>query len=405
MKYFLIGKTLGHSLSPEIHKELGIDYGLVELPEESDVESLLKYKQFSGINVTIPYKQTVLPYLDFVDNTAREIGAVNTIVNKNGKLCGYNTDICGMDFAIAQAGIFLENKNVLVLGSGGTSKMASCLCKMKNAKSVAIVSRSGKVNYENCYDLQNTEIIINTTPVGMFPNVDKSPIDIEKFEKLESVFDAIYNPLHTKLLLDAKNLKLKFANGLPMLVEQARVAEEKFLDTKIPIEKSIEITKKIKNDMQNIVFVGMSGCGKSTVGKILSKKIGKQFIDTDKEIEKAEGDTIPNIFSKFGEKYFREKEAKIVEKFAKQKGIIIATGGGAVCNKKSAEQLSQNGKIFFLVRDIEKLSRRGRPLAKDLETVKKLFNERLPIYKSVADIEILNNDTLDCAVDKIMEKI
>ena len=366
MEYGLIGKSLKHSFSPYIHKSLwGADYRLCEL-NESEVIKLFKTKAFKGVNVTIPYKELALQLCDEVDENAKLIGCVNTVINRNGRLYGYNTDYQGMLYSLKRSGIFLENKNVLILGSGATSKTAKAAAKNLNVASVSVVSRSGSLNYQNVYDLKDTEIIINTTPVGMYPDNCGMPLDINKFGKLSGVMDVVYNPLRTRLILASQENGIKTADGLSMLTAQAVYAANIF-SQKSFTESDIESqTEKLYKSRENIVLIGMPGCGKSSVAKLVAKKTGREFFDTDTEIENREGKSIPEIFKANGEEYFRNTEAQITAEISKKNGCVISTGGGCVLNRENLLALRQNGRLFLIERDINLLATKGRPLSKGL---------------------------------------
>ena len=404
-KFGLLGKTLKHSFSPQIHKILsGYDYDLIEINEDG-LEKFVKSGKYDGFNITIPYKKEIIKYLDVVDETAKKIGAVNTVVKKDGKLLGYNTDWFGMEYALKKAGINLSNKKVLILGSGGTSNTANFVANHLGAREVLIVSRKGEINYQNCYKQADAEIIINTTPVGMFPNNYASPIDLTKFTKLEGVFDAVYNPDMTLLTFSANELGVKNANGLTMLVAQAKMASELFTDSAInndKIDKAVEIIRK---QNLNIVLIGMAGVGKSTIAKELSKKLCRPFVDTDSLIEQKENRKISDIFAESGEDYFRKIESEVLREVGRKTGKIIATGGGIVERKENHFYLKQNGIIFNLVRDIEKLDRTNRPLSTDIDAVKKLFDKRKEKYIEYSDYTIDNNGDINQTIEKIMEKL
>lgn len=404
-RFALIGRTLKHSYSKIIHFELGsYPYDLVEL-EPNALKDFVQSKKYKGFNVTIPYKTDIIQYLDKIDESAQLIGAVNTVVNENGKLVGYNTDFLGMKYMLSTAGITLCKKTVMILGSGGTSKTARAVAKSEGAKEIIVVSRSGEVNYENMKTRPDTEIIINTTPVGMFPDSYNSPITLDGFNKLEGVADVIYNPFCTKLCLSAKQKGIKAVNGFYMLIAQAKYAMEKFLSK--PCDDGIieKVYDKLSKEKQNVVLIGMPGSGKSTVGKLLAEKLGRELIDTDQEIVKRDGRDIPTIFSASGEEYFRKLETEVLLDVGKLTGKVISTGGGIIKNSENLYPLKSNGKIFWIVRDVEKLVTDGRPLSKDLETVKKLFDERKGLYAQFADVIIDNNQSVENAVKGVMDKL
>ncbi len=403
-KFGLIGRTLKHSYSKIIHKYLGdYSYDLYEM-ECDALESFVKGKIVSGYNVTIPYKTEIIPYLDEVSGVAEEIGAINTVVNKDGKLIGYNTDFDGMTYMLKKGGISLKDKTVLILGSGGTSRTANVVAKHLGAKRIFTVSRTGEVNYQNCYDI-DAEVIINTTPVGMFPNNYEKPISLARFKNLEGVADVVYNPSLTALTNEAKELGIKHVNGLYMLVAQAKFAAEKFLDKKIDDSVIDDIFNKMLAGKQNIILIGMPGSGKSTVGKIIAERLNIEFIDTDEEIVKREGRDIPTIFKENGEEYFRKVESEVLKDVGKLTGKVIATGGGIVKNIANRYPLRSNGKIFYLKRSVEKLVTEGRPLSKDLDAVKKLFEERKEKYEAFADVLVDNDGEIEFAVKGVLENL
>ena len=393
MIYGCIGEHLKHSFSKEIHNCLAdYKYELCEIPKDC-LDTFMKHRNFMAINVTIPYKESVMPYLDSIDEAAKEIGAVNTIVNKNGRLYGYNTDFYGMRMLISHAEINLHNKKVAVLGTGGTSKTARAVSRSLSAKEIITVSRTKStdtVTYEELYkNHQDLEVIINTTPLGMFPNNFTKPIDITKFPKLSGVVDAVYNPLKTPLILDAQKHGIKAEGGLYMLVAQGVLASEIFLDKKYGIEKLDEVFEKIRRQKENIVLVGMPSSGKSTIGKEIAKRLGRAFYDTDELIEQKSDMTIPNIITSLGEEKFRELESDVVNQISKTTGIIIATGGGVVLKNENITALSQNGKIYFLDRPLEKLlPTEDRPLTSTYDALTKKFNERYGIYERVSNVKI-----------------
>ena len=401
-KYCLIGKSLKHSFSPQIHAYLGdYDYSLVEVAKEN-LQNFVKSKEYAGYNVTIPYKRDIIEYLDDVQDVAKEIGAVNTVVNKDDKLIGYNTDFYGIVYSLERVGINLKNKKVMILGSGGTSGTATAVAKHGGAREIVIVSRSGENNYQNYHLHKDTDVIINTTPVGTYPNNYESLVDLDKFENLQGVLDVIYNPMLTKILVQAKNKGIKYSNGLPMLVAQAKKSAEYYFDKPIDNQKIEIAINSFERKNQNVVLIGMSGCGKTTIGQALAQKLNREFIDTDLEIVKKDGRDIPTIFKESGEEYFRNLEREVLKEVGVLSGKVIATGGGIVENEQNYFPLKQNGKIFYLQRQIENLDRKGRPLATDFSAVKNLFERRKQKYLDFADIIIDNNKELQNTVGEIL---
>ena len=404
-KYALIGKSLKHSYSPKIHAFFGeYNYGLKEVAEEN-LQNFVKSKEYAGYNVTIPYKKDIIKYLDDVQDVAKEIGAVNTVVNKNGKLIGYNTDYYGIIYSLERAGISILGKKVMILGSGGTSGTARVVAKNGGAREIIIISRSGEDNYQNYHLHKDTEIIINTTPVGTYPKNYESLVDLDYFDRLEGVFDVVYNPNFTKILVQAKEKGIRYSNGLPMLVAQAKKSAEYFFDTKIDDEKIEFAINSFEKNIQNVVLIGMAGCGKSTIGKMLAEKLNREFIDTDAEIVKKDGRDIPTIFSESGESYFRELEREVIKEIGVLSGKVVSTGGGVVENMENYFALKQNGAIFFLQRDFEKLDRIGRPLSSDIDKFKALFESRKEKYLCFADYQIDNNQQAQKTVEEILEKL
>lgn len=406
MEYGLIGEKLGHSFSKEIHtKYFGLDYVLKELPPE-EVGDFLTKKDFKAINVTIPYKQTVIPYLDSISDIAKKIGAVNTIVNNGGKLEGYNTDFLGLKANIEKLGLELKNKNVMILGGGATSKTAFAVAEECGAKSIVRVSRKDSadtVTYDMARSMNYTQIIINTTPVGMYPNIDGCLVKINDFPNLEGVFDVVYNPLRSSLVAAAQKRGIKASGGLYMLVGQAVFAAELFTNTRIPKEKTKSICDEIYKSKENVVLVGMPGSGKTTVGRLLAKELKRDFIDTDEEIEKLHGN-ITDIFNSVGESGFRSIESEIIKVVAAQQGKIIATGGGAVLNPKNIDLLRRNGKIYFIDRPLEKIEATfDRPLSSNKNELEKRYNERYEIYCNCCDKRITQTTTPFAVMDSIKE--
>ncbi len=407
-RYGLVGKKLPHSFSKEIHGKLAdYPYELIELTEDA-VDTFFREKNFSAVNVTIPYKETVIPYLDWISDIAKRIGAVNTVVNKNGKLYGYNTDYHGMKALISKIGLDFSQKKVLILGTGGTCKTAKALAKDLGAFQILSVSRQKKdchITYEEAITChRDAQIIINTTPSGMYPNCNEKPIDLANFPRLEGVVDAVYNPLRTNLVSDAKKRGIKAEGGLYMLVMQAVVAVEKFLDREIAKETADQVFGSVLSAKENIVLTGMPGSGKSTVGNCL-KLDGFSFVDTDAQVEKRAGCTIKELIAKKGEPYFRDLETEVIRDVSKESRQIISTGGGAVLREENVAYLKQNGRIFFLDADFQRLSATDdRPLSDTVEKLKALYETRIGIYQSTADVVVPDFDTPQGEADYILTK-
>ena len=391
-QYGCIGKKLTHSFSKEIHAKLAdYDYELIELTEE-EIAPFFEKKAFTAINVTIPYKQTVIPFLDSVSPIAQRIGAVNTIVNKEGRLYGYNTDYYGMKALIERVGIDLTGKKVLILGTGGTSKTARVLAADLGAAEILTVSRRKTdkyITYEEAVRHHTTaQVIINTTPSGMYPNCEDKPIDISCFPRLEGVIDAVYNPLRTNLVLDAQERGIQAEGGLYMLVMQAVVAVEHFLDISIPKETANQVFASIYGSKENIVLTGMPGSGKSTVGKLLELD-GFSFVDTDAEIEKRCGCSIRKLMEEKGELYFRDLETEVIRDVSANSCRIVSTGGGAILREENVRCLKRNGRLYFLNAELSRLQATdSRPLSDTDEKLKRLYAERMPIYGRTADVVV-----------------
>lgn len=403
----LLGEHLGHSFSPQIHRELAsYSYELFEMPEW-DIPSFLKSDSFDAMNVTIPYKKAVMPYLDEISDEALRIGSVNTITRtKSGGLRGDNTDYFGFSYMIDKSGISIEGKKVLVLGSGGASETAQTVCADRGAREVIVISRSGKNNYSNLSKHADAEVIVNTTPVGMYPQNGAAAVALADFPCLEGVLDMIYNPAKTQLLLDAERLGIKHINGLCMLVAQAKRACEIFLEEKIDDREIDRITSIISAETGNVVLVGMPGCGKSTIGALLAEKLGRELIDTDAMIIQKAGMSIPEIFERFGESYFRALEHACVCEAGMQSGKVIATGGGVVTREENYAPLHQNGKIFFINRKTDALPTDGRPISQSTD-LNELYKKRLPMYRSFCDKEVNNDRPAEqtaCEIIKLYNK-
>ncbi len=401
MKGVLIGEKLGHSFSAEIHNKLGSDYSLCEV-ERVNLKDFVSSCTLDYYNVTIPYKKEIMPFLDYVDEKAKAIGAVNTVINKNGKKWGYNTDYYGFKALLEKNCVKVKDKSILILGTGGTKETATAVLNDMGAKTIRVVSRNGEINYSNCY-FDDVNIIVNTTPVGMYPNLDMVDIDLEKFTNIEVVVDCIYNPLKTKLVLKANSLGLNAFGGLYMLVSQA-VWANKLVNPNIDVSITDKIYEELLSQKENIVLIGMPSSGKTTIGKILAKKTGKEFIDTDELITNKYGD-IPTIFATEGEDKFRAYEAEIIKEVCIKNNCIISTGGGAILKEGNRTLLQLNSKIIYIDRDVYGLQTVGRPLSKDLNTLIEMKKIRHPIYLKVSDFTVDNNDSPQNAVEQILREI
>ena len=403
MKCGLLGRKLGHSYSPQIHAQLAdYSYELFE-KEPEELENFLRNGDFSGINVTVPYKKDVIPYLDEMTPRAKQLGAVNTIVRRDGKLIGHNTDYFGFLTMVRSSRLDVKGKKVLVLGSGGASNTAVAVLEELGAR-VIVISRSGENSYENLHLHADAALIVNTTPVGMYPNTGNSPVNLDLFPKLEGVLDVVYNPARTQILLDAENRGLVAINGLLMLVAQAKESAEWFSGTAFSDEKIPEIHSTLRRQMENIILIGMPGCGKSTIGKKLAEELGKEFIDADQALEAHFGRPITDIIPQDGEATFRAMETEILQILGKKSGLIIATGGGCVTQERNYPLLHQNGTIFWLKRDLQKLPIQGRPLSQK-NKLSELYEVRKPLYQAFADITIDNDGNAEQTIQQILEAL
>lgn len=404
MEYGLLGEKLGHSFSPQIHRALaGYDYRLLPTPPE-EVETLLRERDFKGLNVTIPYKQTVMPLCDEIDPRAAAIGAVNTVVNREGRLTGYNTDIDGLIYLARRAGVELAGKKTVILGSGGTSRTAQAAAKALGAAEIAVISRRGEDNYDNLSRHADAQVLINTTPVGMFPHCGQSPVSLSLFPDLTGVLDVVYNPLHTALLLEAEARGLPCSCGLPMLVAQAKRAAELFTGASIPDSRTEEILAGLTAQLRNIVLIGMPGCGKTAIGIALAALLGRRFVDLDALIVEKAGKPIPDIFAQEGEAAFRELEHEIVREAGMAAGCVISTGGGVVTRQDNYAPLHQNGVIFHLVRDLALLPSDGRPVSQSTD-LGLLWERREPLYAAFADRAVDNNGALEETLGQIKKEL
>ena len=403
MKCGVLGRKLGHSYSPQIHKHLGdYEFHIFE-KEPEELADFLQNGDFSGTNVTIPYKKDVIPYLDEISPIAQKLGAVNIIVRRNGKLIGHNSDHFGFQSMVEKSGLSPAGKKCLVLGSGGASATVQAVLKDFGAQ-VVVISRSGENNYDNLHLHQDAAILVNTTPLGMYPHTGQAPLNVAQFPKLEGVLDIVYNPARTQIMLDAEKLGIPTMNGLWMLVAQAKEAAEWFTNSVISDEKIREIYEILRRQMENIVLIGMPGCGKSTIGKQLAEVTGKEFVDADEKIAQLAGKSIPEIFAEDGEEVFRSFETKALEELGKRSGLVIATGGGCVTKERNYPLLHQNGTIIWLKRGLDQLPTDGRPLSQAGDLAK-MYEIRRPMYEAFADHAIDNNDSVTDTVRAIGELI
>ena len=389
----LLGRTLGHSFSPSIHAMLWgcSDYRLLPMEPEQARAFLLK-KEYDWLNVTIPYKTLALELCDVVHPHAAAIGAVNTVLNKNGVLYGYNTDYAGMRSALAMAGISLAGKKVLVLGSGGTSLTARAVAAAEGAAQVVVISRSGADNYTNLDRHADAEVIINTTPVGMYPGGNDCPVSLEGFPALTGVMDVVYNPLATPLVQAARARGIPACGGLSMLVEQGRAAAEYFSGSAISAEKGAQCLKALEKQQSNLVLIGMPDCGKSTVGRLAAQALGRPFVDLDETIVEETGRTIPEIFAADGEEAFRTLETAAAAKYGAQHGLVIACGGGTPLRQANRTALAGNGRVYYLDAAVDRLSGEGRPLSKSPQAIRQLWQARHAVYEAFADVTVPDTD-------------
>lgn len=395
-KFGLIGEHLPHSYSPQIHGKFGdYSYELCET-EEPQLEALLKDPAYGGFNITIPYKKKVFSLCDEVSEQAKAIGSVNTVVRgEDGKLRGYNTDYFGFIYLLEHAGIDVKGKKCIVLGSGGASLTVQAVLKDLDVAETVVISRNGENNYENIEKHFDGEIIINTTPVGMYPNNGRSPVNLDDFHQCSGVVDLIYNPHRTKLILDAMEKAIPCAGGLAMLVAQAKQASELFQKKEIEDELIYSVLDEIKRESLNIILIGMPGSGKTTVGLDIARNMGRKFVDIDEMIVDFEGGlSIPEIFAQKGEDHFRRVETKMLSEACKQSGYVIATGGGIVKKRLNYNIIKQNGVVIWVKRDLAKLATEGRPLSQST-SLAQLYEERKDAYSYWSDYFINNNEERD----------
>ena len=400
----LLGRTLSHSYSPQIHSKLAdYPYSLFEVEQDKLAHFLLS-GSFSGLNVTIPYKKAVIPYCAKLSPIAQKLGAVNTIVRQDdGSLLGHNTDYFGFLSTVKRTGLTINGKKVLVLGSGGASVTAVAVLKDLSAN-VVTISRTGENNYTNLEKHKDAALIVNATPVGMYPETDNAPLSLDLFHQLEGVIDLIYNPARTKLLQEAEQRGIIAENGLYMLVAQAKESAEWFTGNQIPESKIDDIYMLLRNQMENIILIGMPGCGKSTIGKQLADMENRIFFDADDYLEKKFGTSIPDIFAKYGEEIFRQMETEVLAELSKRSSLVIATGGGCVTRPENYPILHQNGKIIWIQRNIQALPTDGRPLSLS-NNLQDMFKIRKPLYDAFCELVVNNDGTPAEAVQNILSQL
>lgn len=405
--YATIGRKLPHSYSGLIHRKFNkYDFSLLEL-EPEEVRDFMLHGEYRGITITIPYKQVALEVSDVASESARRIGCANTLVRRNdGTLCADNTDYPGFLYMTRRAGISFKGAKVLILGSGGTSLTTRTVVADEGAREVVIVSRTGQVNYSNVRELHgDADIVINATPVGMYPDTAAKPLNLEEFPHLKALVDVIYNPMRTRLTQQALRLGLPVADALRMLVAQAFYAMELFLGEKQDERMIDDVTSAIRRDTANVVLIGMPGSGKTTIGKAVAEKLGREFVDMDAVVEARTGKSIQSIFAEAGEAEFRRLEAEAIVDYSKRSSLVIATGGGAVMAEENRLNLAQNSFVFLLERNLDLLEiGNGRPLSSSRDALAGLYAKRIPVYRAFADVEIDNNGLTADAVASIVEK-
>ena len=403
-RYGLLGRTLGHSFSPRIHQLLGgYDYRLFE-KEPEELEAFLTAGDFAGLNVTIPYKRSVIPFCQELTDQARRIGSVNTIVRRpDGTLLGHNTDYEGFLYMVRSAGVGPAGKKALVLGSGGASLTVRTALADLGAAEVVVISRTGPDNYQNLDRHRDARLIVNATPVGMYPDTESCLLDLDQFPACEAVLDLIYNPARTQLLLEGEKRGMVVANGLGMLVAQARGSAQLFLGRDIPDGRVAEITRRLEGETRNILLIGMPGCGKSTVGRALARTLGRPLADLDEEIAARAGMSIPEIFAGQGEEAFRRLEHQVLLDAARKSGTVIACGGGIVTRPENLDPMRRNSAVVFLRRDLKLLPSAGRPLSQR-DGPEKLYRQRKPLYEKTADFAV-DNITVEGAVTEIIRRL
>ena len=403
MEYGLIGEKLGHSYSPLIHRCFGdYEYRLCPMDAE-EMDRVLRKRDFRGLNVTIPYKRAVLPYCDGLSEEVKQIGSANTLVMRSGRLIAHNTDLAGFLYMLRRGGIRLTGKKVLILGSGGTSLTARAACGMEGAGETVTVSRAGPVTYADAYAAHaDAEVILNATPVGMYPNTGEKPVEIGRFPRLESVADVIYNPARTALLQDAEARGIRHAGGLWMLAAQGYYAAQLFLDAPLPEDRIAQAYRAVRRQCLNLVLTGMPGSGKSTLGRLAAERLGRRLVDVDAEITARFG-PIPEIFARQGEEAFREMESGVIRECAKESGLVIAAGGGAVLREENVRALRQNAAVAWVRRPLERLATEGRPLSAGAAALRQMAQIRTPLYQKAADFAVMNDGGIEAALNGLLE--
>jgi shikimate dehydrogenase len=403
MRCGLLGEKLGHSYSPELHALFGdYSYELFEVAPDQ-LGDFLRVRDFQGLNVTIPYKTTMVPICDELTEAAQAIGSVNTVVRRpDGTLLGDNTDAAGFEGMVWRSRIRVRGRKCLILGSGGASLSVHYVLEKLGAKEIVVISRSGENNYENLARHYDAAVIVNTTPVGMYPNTNAAPVDLRQFPQCEGVLDIIYNPARTALMQQAEALHIPHLGGLYMLAEQARCASQIFTGLTLPAIRSLEASRTILSRKENRVLIGMPGCGKSTVGQALAKLLDRPFVDCDRELEKVLGIPVSDYITHFGEDAFRAQETALLARLGKESGLVISTGGGCVTRSENYPHLHQNGTMIFLERELSKLPKKGRPLSLR-GNLEDMYAIRLPMYRRFADL-IVTNDADPMTVAKNVEE-
>ncbi len=405
LHYALIGKDVDRSFSTRIHSHLGkYDYRLLSM-SENEFSLFIKHRSFQGINVTMPYKISAFKFCDVLSEDAKATGCVNTIVNKKGELWGYNTDINGFVYMVKKADINFEGKNVLILGTGGTSKTAEYASRLLGARNIYKASRNGKIDYNNIYSLENINIIVNTTPVGMLPHCDNVVLDFVKFKCADAYVDVVYSPLKTASSVCAQSLGLKTTCGLDMLCAQAFYASEFFTGRMLKKQLLDELCRDMHLELSNIVLIGMPGCGKSLIGKLIHKKTGRTWVDTDRLIKEKMSKSSGELICELGEEGFRDIESDVVREVSARNGCIISIGGGGVLRKKNRDVLSRNSIIVYIKRNISMLSTKGRPLSKNVEALNQMLVEREPIYEVFCDFKVKNNASPEICANEIIRTL